>query len=172
MSKKTRVSAFVVFMSIFLLSYTIGTEYKMSDKESQEFLKDFQIQTRGISGLGIFFHNASVAIPMFIPAFGMVWGSFTGWQTGAAYEDISPSSNIPPIALLVTTPFGIIELVSYSIGMSRSFLLIFRIIKNRSSSKMQIKLSLIEIGIVVTLLLISGFIESSTIAGQHVSLSA
>jgi len=172
MSKKTRSVAFAIFVGIFLASYTIGTTYKMSDKESQDFLKEFQNETQGIDAIGIFVHNASVAIPMFIPAFGIAWGSFTGWQTGAAFEAISPSSNIPPIALLVATPFGIIELVSYSIGMSRSFLLILRIIRNKSSLKGQVWPSLIEVGIVVALLLIGGFVESSMISSRHVSLSA
>jgi uncharacterized membrane protein SpoIIM required for sporulation len=172
MSKKTRLAAFAVFFGIFLLSYTIGTTYKMSDEESKEFLKDFQNQTHGIDAVGIFSHNTSVALPMFIPAFGMAWGSFTGWQTGAAFEAVSPSSNLPPIALLLATPFGIMELVAYSIGMSRSLLLIWKIIKNRSTLKGQIKPTVIEVGIVVALLLIGGFVESSMIPSQHVSLSA
>jgi hypothetical protein len=175
MSKKTRLITFAVFVGVFLTSYAVGTTYKMNHKESQDFLKDLQNQTSGIDALGIFLHNTSVAIPMFIPAFGVAWGSFTGWQTGAAFEVISQSSsNKSPISLLLATPFGIIELVSYSIGMSRSFILIWRIIRNKSSLRGQIKPSLIEIGLVITLLLISGFIESSMMipSHQHVSLSA
>ena len=175
MSKKTRAAAFGVFVGVFLLSYTIGNSYVMSEEDSKQFAKDFQNMTQGIGPTGIFLHNTSVAIPMFIPGFGAAWGSYTGWQTGAGFEAIMKESNssttIPPIALLLLTPFGILELVSYSIGMSRSFLLIWRIIK-RNPMKSQIKPSLIEIGIVIALLLIGGFVESAMVSHAHVSLSA
>ncbi|HUL51636.1 MAG TPA: stage II sporulation protein M [Verrucomicrobiae bacterium] len=174
MSKKTRAISFGIFVGIFLLSYTIGTTYKMNQDEATQFLKDFQSQNAGIDSFGIFFHNASVALPMFVPAFGSAWGAFTGWQTGAAFEAVmiasSSSTTLPPVALLLLTPFGVLELGAYSIGMSRSFLLIWRIIK-RKSMKDQIKPSLIEIGIVIALLMIGGFVESSMMS-QHVSLSA
>ncbi len=174
MSKKTRAVAFGVFVGVFLLSYTIGTAYKMSDTESQQFLKDFQGATMGIDAVGIFSHNASVALPMFVPAFGVAWGSFTGWQTGAAFQAVissNPSlSNLSPLALLLATPFGILELGAYSLAMSRSFLLIWRIVKRNPIKKMIIP-SAIEIGIVIAVLLIGGFIESSIIT-QHVSLSS
>jgi len=130
MSKKTRAIAFGVFVGVFLISYTIGTVYKMSDTESQGFLKDFQAATEGIDAFGIFLHNASVALPMFVPAFGVGWGSYTGWQTGAAFNAVISSNpdlaGLPPLALLLASPFGILELGAYSIGMSRSFLLITR----------------------------------------------
>lgn len=175
MSKKTRAIAFGVFVGIFLASYMIGTTYKMSDEEAKKFLNDFQNANQGIDAIGIFFHNSSVALPMFVPAFGVAWGLFTGWQTGAGFNAIiganAALSNLPPLALLLASPFGILELVAYSIGMSRSFLLVWRIVK-RNPLKKQIVPSAIEVGIVVALLLIAGFIEYSMTAQQHVSLSA
>jgi len=175
MSKKTRAIAFGVFVGIFLASYIIGTMYKMSDEEARKFLNDFQSANQGIDAIGIFFHNSSVALPMFVPAFGVAWGSFTGWQTGAAFNVIigtNPAlSNLPPLALLLASPFGILELVAYSIGMSRSFLLVWRIVK-RNPLKKQIVPTVIEVGIVIALLLIGGFIEYSMTGQQHVSLSS
>ncbi|HEV2193733.1 MAG TPA: stage II sporulation protein M [Nitrosopumilaceae archaeon] len=174
MTVKTRALAFGVFAGVFLLSYTIGTGYKMSSEEAGKFLKDFQSATEGIDAVGIFFHNSSVALPMFVPAFGVAWGSFTGWQTGAAFNAVigaNPAlSSLPPLALLLASPFGILELVAYSIGMSRSFLLVLRIVKKNPIKKEIIPLAA-EIGIVIAILLIGGFIESSTIS-QHVSLSS
>jgi uncharacterized membrane protein SpoIIM required for sporulation len=64
-----------------------------------------------------------------------------------------------------------LELGAYSLGMSRSFLLICSIIK-REQLKKQVIPSLIEIGIAIALLLIAGFVESSMMASQHVSLSS
>jgi hypothetical protein len=169
MSKKTRAITFGVFVGIFLASYMIGTTYKMSDEEAEKFLSDFQNATEGIDAVGIFFHNSSVALPMFVPAFGVAWGSFTGWQTGAAFNAVIGSnpalSDLPPLALLLGSPFGIVELAAYSIGMSRSFLLVWRIVK-RNPLKKQIMPTAIEVGIVVALLLIGGFVEYSIISQQ------
>ncbi len=174
MSKKTRAISFGVFVGIFLASYMIGTTYKMSDEDTQKFLKDFQNQTQGIDAKGIFFHNSSVALPMFVPAFGAAWGSYTAWQTGAAFNVVvssNPSlSGLSPLAVLLGSPFGVVELGAYSIGTSRSFLLVWRIIK-KNPLKKQIVPTAIEIGIVVALLLIGGFIESYIISQQAVSSS-
>ena len=175
MSKKTRAITFGVFVGVFLISYTIGNTYKMSDNDLQAFLKDFQNSTEGIDSIGIFLHNASVTLPMFIPGAGAAWGAFTAWQTGAAFEAMVSTnpvmSGTPPIALLLATPFGILELGAYSIGMSRSFIVIWRIIK-KNPIKKEIRPSLIEIGIAIGILIIAAFVESSMMAPQHVSLSS
>ncbi len=136
----------------------------MSDEETKAFVKDFQSATQGIDATGIFLHNASVALVMFVPAFGAGWGSFTGWQTGAGFNAIISSNpmlatRISPLALIFLSPFGVIELVAYSIGMSRSYLLIWRIIRKNPLQK-EIIPTAIEIGIVIALLLIGGFVES------------
>lgn len=175
MSKKTRAVTFGIFVGIFLVSYLFGTTYKMSAEDLNSFLKDFQSSTEGIDSVGIFLHNSSIALPMFIPAFGAAWGAFTGWQTGAAFEAIVASnpylSGISPVTMFLVSPFGVLELGAYSLGMSRSFLLIWRIIK-KDQLKKQIIPSLIEISIAIVLLFIAGFVESSMMAPQHVSLSS
>ena len=175
MSKKTRSITFGIFMGIFLVSYIVGTAYKMSGDDLNSFLKDFQSTNQGIDSLGLFLHNLSVALPMFIPGFGVAWGVFTGWQTGAAFEAMVASdsslSSISPVSLFLASYFGVLELGAYSIGMSRSFLLIWRILK-REQLKKQIIPSMIEIGIAIVLLFIAGYVESSMMASQHVSLSS
>ena len=172
MSKKTRAIAFGVFVGVFLASFMIGTTYKPSDEEAKAFLKDFQNQTAGIDATGIFLHNTSIALGMFVPAFGVGWGSFTGWETGAGFSALISSnpmlSSVSPIALIFLSPFGVMELVAYSIGMSRSYLLVWRIIKRNQLQK-QIIPTAIEVGIVIALLLIGGFVESSMISQQSPS---
>ena len=169
MPKKIRAISFGVFFGVFLLSYMIGTTYKMSNDEAQTFLKDFQASTEGIDSVGIFFHNVSIALIMFVPAFGVAWGSFTGWETGAGFSALvmtNPAlASIQPITLLLLSPFGIMELAAYAIGMSRSYHLVWRIIKKNPLQKEIIPTG-IEIGIVIALLLIGGFIESSIISQQ------
>jgi uncharacterized membrane protein SpoIIM required for sporulation len=140
----------------------IGSQSKLSDEESQSFLKEFQKVVQGIDAIGIFEHNASVALPMFIPGFGFAWGAFAAWSTGVAFGALvttTPSlAKIPPLALLYLSPFGVMELVAYSIGMSRSFLLISTIIRKKPL-KNELRKTGIEIGIVLALLLAGGFIE-------------
>lgn len=162
MFRKRRVLVFVIFIVIFSLSYLIGTESKLSNEESQSFLKEFQKTVEGIDAIGIFEHNASVALPMFIPGFGLAWGAFAAWSTGLAFEALVSTTpalaKVPPLALLYLSPFGLMELAAYSIGMSRSFLLIIAIIRKKPLQS-EIRQTIIEIGIVVALLLAGGFIE-------------
>ncbi len=164
LSKKTRGISIGVFIGVFLLAYLIGTTYKMSDEDAQSFLNDFQSSTEGIDAIGIFLHNLSIALLMFVPGFGVGWGSFTGWQTGAAFNAIISSNpsvaGLNPLIPLLASPFGLMELVAYSIGMSRSFHLVWRIIK-KNPMKKEIIPSAIEIGIVIAMLLVGGIVESS-----------
>ena len=162
MFRRKRVLIFVIFIGIFSLSYLIGTQSKLSDEESQTFLKEFQKVVKGIDAIGIFAHNASVALPMFIPGFGLAWGAFAAWSTGVAFEALVSTTpalaKVPPLALLYLSPFGLMELVAYSIGMSRSLLLILAIIRKKSL-RTEMRQTAIEIGIVLVLLLAGGFIE-------------
>ena len=58
------------------------------------------------------------------------------------------------------TPFGLMELAAYSIGMSRSALLAKNLLQKKwFLIKSQKFIILIEIGIVVALLLIGGIVE-------------
>jgi uncharacterized membrane protein SpoIIM required for sporulation len=175
-SKRTRLASFGIFVGVFLLACTIGGSYKMSGEEQSNFLNQFQSATAGIDAIGIFTHNLTVALPMFIPGFGIAWGSFTAWSTGAAFDALivnNPQlSSLSPTSLFLLSPFGVLELGAYSIGMSRSFTLIWRIIK-RNPLKKEIRNTGIEIGISVAILLVAGFVESSIISQSvsHVSLS-
>jgi uncharacterized membrane protein SpoIIM required for sporulation len=164
--RNRRVLIFLIFIGIFSLSYSIGSQSKLSDEESKSFLKEFQKVVEGIDAIGIFEHNASVALPMFIPGFGLAWGAFAAWSTGVAFGALVTTTpalaKIPPLALLYLSPFGVMELVAYSLGMSRSFLLINAIIR-RKPLKNELRQTGIEIGIALALLLAGGFIEYSMI---------
>lgn len=163
---KKRIIVFFIFVGIFLLAYTVGTMYKMSEDDVRKFLKEFHSTTKGIGALEIFLHNSSVALPMFVPGFGAAWGAFTGWETGAAFRVLvieNPQlADAPPITIFLSSPFGVMELVAYSIGMSRSCLLAISLIK-RKGIRVQIRPAAIEAGVVLALLLVGGFVEYGTI---------
>jgi hypothetical protein len=163
---KKRILVFLAFIAIFSAAYSIGSESKPSPEDSKTFIKEFQHAVEGIDAIGISTHNITIALPMFVPGFGVAWGSFAAWSTGVAFEALVSTTPIlaklPPLAIIFLSPFGVMELVAYSIGMSRSFLLLNTILRKRPLSS-ELRQTGIEVGIVIGLLLAAGFIEYSMI---------
>ena len=161
--ERKRILVFFIFMGLFSLSYWIGSIFTVELEEAEAFLEEFEELIEDIDGIGIFLHNSMIGLPMFIPGFGIAWGFFTSWQTGYAFAALATTipilKEIPSLALLYLSPFGIMELTAYSIGMSRSFLLIHKIIK-KISIKQDAKIVGIEIAIVAGLLLAGGILEA------------
>jgi len=161
--ERKRIIVFFIFMGLFSLSYWIGSIFTVEQEEAEAFLEEFEELIEDIDGIGIFLHNSMIGLPMFIPGFGIAWGFFTSWQTGYAFAALATTipilREIPSLALLYLSPFGIMELTAYSIGMSRSFLLIHKIIK-KISIKQDAKIVGIEIAIVAGLLLAGGILEA------------
>jgi len=149
------------------VAFSLGAETSVSEEEAKVFLDEFNKlldSLRGDNfGFEIFLHNTQIALAMFIPGFGMGWGIFTAFSTGFAFAALSATTpllgQIPPLALIFTTPFGLMELAAYSLATSRSFILIVALFKKRPL-KQQWKPLVIEIGIVVGLLLAGGIIEA------------
>ncbi len=136
---------------------------EISQEDAEAFMEEFEELVEGIDGIGIFLHNSGIAIAMFVPGAGVAWGLFSAFQTGQAFAAIallSPEvASIHPLTLLYLSPFGMMELVAYSLGISRSYLLIRKIIK-KISIKPDYKIVAIEVGIVLGLLLAGGFLEA------------
>lgn len=153
-------------MGLFSVSYQIGALSPINEDEASQSLEEFKNVIGGIDGFGLFIHNLTIALPMFIPGFGVAWGLFTGWSTGFAFASIITTipalSNFPPLAILYFSPFGIMEIIAYSLGISRSYMIIYAVLKNRSI-KPQLLVTGIEIGIVFALLLAAGYIEFAMI---------
>ena len=162
MSKKTRIIIFFVFMGLFSIAFQIGSMSEVSEEDALLFMEEFEALIGDIDAIGIFLHNTSISLPMFIPGFGIAWGFFTAGSTGyafAAIVSLTPAlSEVPALALLYLSPFGLMELVAYSIGTSRSYILIHMIIK-KTNLKIALRPTIIEIGIVVGLLLAGGLLE-------------
>ena len=159
---KIRIILFFIFLGLFAAAYQIGSMSTVSEEEANAFMAEFEELVLNIDAFGIFIHNLTIALPMFIPGFGVAWGLFSAWSTGFAFAAITVTtpqlSNIPPLSILFLSPFGLMELVAYSFGISRSFILIRAIIKKINLVPF-IKPTLIEIGIMVGLLLAGGYLE-------------
>ena len=159
---KIRIITFFIFLGFFAAAYQIGSMSDVSEEEAKAFMAEFEDLVLDIDAFGIFTHNLTLALPMFIPGFGVAWGLFSAWSTGFAFASIALTApqiaEIPPLSILFLSPFGLIELTAYSFGISRSFILIRAVIKKIDLIQF-LKPTLIEIGIVVGLLFVGGYLE-------------
>jgi len=159
---RNRIITFFVFMGLFTAAFQLGSMSEVSEEEASIFMEEFEKLIEDIDAIGIFIHNTTISLPMFIPGFGVAWGLFSAWSTGfafAAIVSVTPElAEIPPIAILFLSPFGIMELAAYSLATSRSFILI-RAITKKTNLRPFLKPTLIEIGILIGLLLAGGFLE-------------
>ena len=157
-----RIVLFFVFLGIFSASFAIGAEIQVSEEESKIVLEELESLIADIDAVGIFTHNTSLSLPMFIPGFGIAWGAFAAFSTGMAFsviQDASPMlENVPSLTILFMSPFGLMEVAAYSIAMSRSYMIIHKMIK-RMSIRPDFRVIGLEIAIVVGLLLTGGFVE-------------
>ena len=157
-----RIVLFFVFLGIFSASFAIGAEVKVSEEESKIILEQFETLIGNIDAIGIFSHNTTLALPMFIPGFGIAWGAFAAFSTGIAFsvlKDASPMlANVPSLTILFMSPFGLMEVAAYSIAMSRSYMIFHKMIK-RMPIRPDYRIIGIEIAILVGLLLTGGLVE-------------
>jgi hypothetical protein len=151
-----------MFLAVFTIIFQLGSMSTVSQEEADLFMVEFEKLVLDIDAFGIFVHNTTIALPMFIPGFGIFWGLFSSWSTGYAFAAIATSipevANISPLTILFLSPFGLMEISAYSLGISRSFILIKAII-TKTNLLQFIKPTIIEIGIVIALLLAGGYVE-------------
>ena len=165
----TGAKCMVVSAFVFLAVFVLGSEVNIPEDEALMLIGEFEGQFVGIQWYDIFVHNLTIALGMFIPFGGFVWGSTSALMTGiafAAYSITSPEViNFSPLLLFIT-PFGMMELAAYSIAMGTSLQLSIsftKVIRKKARIVDKgVKLGktlLTRISIVVLLLTIGGFIE-------------
>tara|TARA_B100001750_G_scaffold199353_1_gene172958 strand:- start:48 stop:572 length:525 start_codon:yes stop_codon:yes gene_type:complete len=168
-----RIVLFFIFLGIFSASFAIGAEVQVSEEESAIVLEQLQSLIGEIDAIGIFTHNTSLALPMFIPGFGIAWGAFAAFSTGLAFSVIKDASpmleNIPSLTVLFMSPFGLMEVAAYSIAMSRSYMIVHKMIK-RMPIRPDFRVIGLEIAILIGLLLAGGFVEYYFIESMHTDM--
>ena len=157
-----RIVLFFIFLGIFSASFAVGAEIQVSEEESAIILEELESLISEIDAVGIFVHNTSLALPMFIPGFGIAWGAFAAFSTGLAFSVLQGANpmleNIPSLTVLFMSPFGLMEVAAYSIAMSRSYMIVHKMIK-RMPIRPDYRVIVLEIGILIGLLLTGGFVE-------------
>lgn len=171
LTKKRRLGHFAIGAILFLSVFTAGAVTPLSDEESTMLLEAMAAEIgpllENMDPMFIAVHNTSIALAMFIPGAGFIWGSFAGFQTGlivnAMASTVEGFEGWMGLALFVT-PVGILELSAYALAMSRSWLfarvLLKKAYRTRENIKGMIRPIVIESAIVVALLVIGGFVEA------------
>ncbi|HEX5672988.1 MAG TPA: stage II sporulation protein M [Nitrososphaeraceae archaeon] len=156
---KRRFLYLLIGILIFLIFFTIGTSITFDKSTSQLLKEQFEKKIKNIDSMGIFVNNFLISILMFVPGIGIACGLFSGFSTGNIFVIITRDLpiQIPPLLVFLTI-FGIMELVSYGIAISRSYLLLITIMK-RTNIKENLIYTGIEIGIVAIILFFSAIIE-------------
>jgi len=160
-SKRRRLILIALASLSFIVFFNLGAYSNISKEDAEVISNQFKDMVKDIDALGIFANNLRIALAMFIPALGVAIGLFSAYSTGLVFRalvETTPTlSNIPPI-LVLATPFGVLEVISYGIAMSQSALLIHNIVIKKGLRVMLIP-TLILIGIVSILLLVGAYIE-------------
>ena len=157
-----RIVVFFIFMAIFSAVFAASAEIPLPEEEVEMIMEEFEAMVEGIDAVGIFLHNTALSLPMFIPGFGIIWGMFSAFSTGVAFSAIKSMNplveQIPALSILFMTPFGLMEVAAYSLAMSRSYILMHKIIK-KITIRNDIRVTLVEILILLGLLLTGGYVE-------------
>ena len=148
---KIRIITLFVFLGIFTGIFQLGSMSTVSEEEAALFMEEFEKLVLDIDAFGIFVHNTTIALPMFIPGFGIFWGLFSSWSTGYAFAAIATSipeiANISPLSILFLSPFALIKIKLLEIANEYEEI---SIKPNGDKNK---------IGIVILLLLAGGYVE-------------
>lgn len=140
----------------------LGTTWSHTPQGAQEIVDEFTSMIQDLDGFGIFMHNLLLTLPMFLPFAGAFWGSITALSTGftlSAIATVNPeAAGFHPLSLLYMTPFGIMELIAYSLAISRGALLSISILKKRPM-RPEIRPLLYDIAAAAGLLISGGLIE-------------
>lgn len=167
---KRRLLYLAFGVAAFLVAYSAGAAVPMTDEEAGQLRDEFSDQIAGIDEFGIFVNNMRIAGLMFVPVLGIGLGIFSGFATGSVFSALAGSdpliSQVPPIIIFIT-PFGAMELFTYGLAMSRSGMLIYRIVKDKPWRKgnrhsfldNSLVPALIEIGIAAAVLFAAALIE-------------
>ena len=122
-------------------------------------------------------HNAFLALLMFIPGFGVVWGITSAQHRGASRTEMEYSRHnaVTGYAFASSVAFksrstvyisgnifhhvvGMLEMIAYSIAISRSALLVKTLVK-KSNLKRDVVYTAVEVCIMITILYAAGHIE-------------
>ena len=125
-------------MGLFVLGFYAGTVIQISKEQAEIIKRELREKNQNLDGLGIFVNNAIPGLEMFIPGAGIGIGTYASFSTGQVLNAFSVDNpalkRISPLSLLIS-PFALLEIFAYAIGMSRSGMLVYYLIRKRKTLK-------------------------------------
>jgi len=163
---KLRLLYLALAVGLFLLSFYAGATVWISPEHADNIRQELGQRNKNLDQLGIFANNLVPSLEMFIPAAGLIIGAYSAVSTGLAFNAFAMANpalkSIFPLSLLIS-PFAIMEILAYSLAMSRSAIIAYYLVRKTRSWKHSWKKYLIptvvEIAIVVLVLFIGSVIE-------------
>ena len=165
----SRIFLLFVFACIFVGIVQIFSMYGDVTEEQKAVFHVEKLKTtyEDITNFEIFIHRSLTSVIMFIPGVGAVWGLFSARTIGLEFASVvvlNPElAEYPLFAIRHLYPFGILKLIAYSIAISRSYLLLMGIFRKKFVE--QLSFTVGELGVVVGMLSIVGFVEVYLIQG-------
>ena len=160
-----RLAYFGIGILGFVIAYSTGASIRMTAQEAAELTNEFEGQVADIGIAGLFYNNVKAALAMFVPGIGVIIGAYTAVSTGTVFAAVATSypelQGVSPLALL-TTPFGILEILAYGLAMSRSWMLVYQLVA-KTPWKHYVIPTAIEVGIVAVLLFVAAISEAQII---------
>lgn len=168
---KFRLLYLALAVGLFVLAFSVGTAILLSPEQADNIRQELGQRNKNLDQVGIFANNLVPSLEMFIPAAGVIIGGYAAFSTGQAFNAFALANpvlkSIFPLSLLIT-PFAIMEILAYSLAMSRSAIIAYYLVRKPRSWKQSWKKYLIptmvEIAIVVLVLLIGSIIEMQKLA--------
>ncbi len=151
--RKERFLWLLLFMAIFSATFSVASEIELEPQEAEQIRNQITEKIAGGNTSTIFLNNIVLGLVMFIPVVGVLLGIGSAFATGLAFSTFA--LEIPAYTILFFSPFGFMELLAYSIAMSRSLFLV----KYRKQIRKQARITLIEMGIVAGLIFFGSIIE-------------
>jgi hypothetical protein len=155
-------------VGLFIFSFYAGTAIQLTKEQAENIKRELGERNQNLDGFGIFANNVIPALEMFIPAAGVGIGTYAAFSTGQALNafamDNPALKNVFPLSLLLS-PFALLEIFAYALGMSRSAILVYFLITKRKTLRQPNNIrhyiipTIIEIGIVIVILFIGSVIE-------------
>lgn len=168
-----RIILFFVFMGLFTGAFQIGATSILDAQDAEDLYNEFTETMNDSDSSKLILNNLALGLPSFIPGFGPAWGLYSGWSTGISFSAIVSMvpdlKNFQSLDIFYGSPYGFIELIAYSIAMSRGTLLVYNFIKKTDRNSV-IVWTIVEVSVVIALIAIGGVIESALIEPETLTI--
>ncbi len=169
-SRGRRILTFLAFFLAALVVSVAGALTPLTDEEANTLNQSFQNTSGVIDSLPltskatyILGNNLFICLVAFIPLFGIFFELLVLYDTGlvvaAQVHGLANSNPALTLLTLVILPFGLLEFISYSIGMNESVWLTWRIIHKHTRREIANAAKLVAL--VALFLLVAAFIEAT-----------